>query len=392
MRKRDKSDSLDYALKVLFHPILEDSEEFGRWIRDKRNRRLYSDLKMSYDRLALEQKELPDVRLEWERFKEKDLRQPPVVRQTRRKNINIPIRFWQRSAAAVLLLTMAFCAAWLYKKHLDDTRMIPVVSALPYPQEVVLSSDKGEQYYVSKKTDTISLAGVDIDNVRHSIAYNDVGRQQQQVEMHTLRTPRGKNFQVTLSDGTKVWLNAESQLRYPTRFDDSERRVELEGEAYFQVHEDAGHPFVVQTEQLSAKVLGTSFNFRSYQHADTHLTLVEGKVAVNVRGNADSWILSPGQDVYIDSDGCLKIQDVDTRTFTAWIEGYYYFDNVTLAQIMRELGHWYNVNIYFKRKKPMDYRLNLWVFRDSPLDTVLEQLNQFGKVHATLSAGTIIIE
>ena len=100
------------------------------------------------------------------------------------------------------------------------------------------------------------------------------------VETHTLTTPHGKDFKLTLADGTIVWLNAESRLEYPSRFVGSERRVKLTGEAYFQVTKDASHPFVVETEQLQARVLGTELNVRSYKAADSQVTLINGKVEV----------------------------------------------------------------------------------------------------------------
>lgn len=102
--------------------------------------------------------------------------------------------------------------------------------------------------------------------------------------------------------------------------------------------------------------------------------------------------MSPGEDASIGADGKIAVQQVNTESYTAWTEGYFYFEDVQLSQIMKELGRWYNVSIYFQKAQSMNYRFNFWANRNASIESTLEQLNLLGKVHATLHAGTITIE
>jgi len=286
---------------------------------------------------------------------------------------------------------VGFACGWYFNHSKDKAHPVTIMHVLPQPQEVILSSNKGKQVILSEQhADTLRIAGAQLEN-NHTITYSQSALLDEAIEIHTLQTPRCKDFQITLPDGTMVWLNAESTLRYPSRFSDKERIVELTGEAYFQVKKDSIHPFIVRTQHLTTQVLGTRFNFRSYGHEPCHVTLIEGKVAISRPGHTESQTLKSGQNACLTDEGTIQVKQVNTLPFTAWTEGYFYFEDIKLYQIMKELGRWYNLTIRFEKPQSMDHRFNFWADRRAPVETTLEQLNLLGKVLATLEGNTITI-
>lgn len=189
-------------------------------------------------------------------------------------------------------------------------------------------------------------AGIVIDE---HVAYDDGTRLfgQEAIDEHAtlvLSTPRGGQYQITLSDGTKVWLNAESKLIYPHQFAEGTRSVELEGEAYFEVAYQANSPFVITTSREKIEVLGTHFNVNSYS-ADQSSTvaLLEGKVKVSLEDKV-SEILRPGQQSVV-SNGSMEVQTVNVEEIVAWKNGEFMFNNETLDRIMLKLSRWYDLDI-----------------------------------------------
>ncbi|MDR2283676.1 MAG: FecR domain-containing protein, partial [Sphingobacterium sp.] len=156
--------------------------------------------------------------------------------------------------------------------------------------------------------------------------------------------PRGGQYQITLSDGTKVWLNSDSRLKYPLHFIGAERTIELEGEAYFEVSHNY-KPFVVKTDRQRIQVLGTKFNVSSYSdNTVATTTLLEGSVRVSTPyGNN---LLAPGHELVVTTSGS-KMNEVYAKDAIAWKEGLFVFDNITLDDVMDKVSRWYNVDIHF---------------------------------------------
>ncbi len=209
------------------------------------------------------------------------------------------------------------------------------------------------------------------------------------VEERVITTPRGKVQTIILTDGTRVLLNNESRLQFPTRFTGDTRTVLVEGEAYFTVAKDASHPFIVRSRDISTTALGTKFNVKAYKDKAIHITLVDGSVRVT-DGNNQEVILKPGEDVSTVNDK-LVIADADTKTYKQWEEGYFYYDNVPLIDVLIELGRWYNVNIELQNRKLMSYRLHFIADRNASIDDALERLNEFRYLHAERKGDKIIV-
>ncbi|MBO9727883.1 MAG: DUF4974 domain-containing protein [Chitinophaga sp.] len=171
------------------------------------------------------------------------------------------------------------------------------------------------------------------------------------IQYNKLSTARGEQYQITLPDGTKVWLNAATTLTFPTSFANlPSRKVDVTGEAYFEVTPDAAHPFIVRTTQQEVKVLGTSFNINNY--ADEPLaktTLIQGAIKIN-----NGKTLTPGQQAISAKDGAMKIANVATEATIAWKNGYFEFNDEDIYEIMRKVSRWYNVEVIYEGDIPMN--------------------------------------
>ena len=160
---------------------------------------------------------------------------------------------------------------------------------------------------------------------------------------NTLHVPHGESYSVTLPDGTQVWLNAMTSLKFPSTFENASRRmVELEGEAYFEVARDSLHPFQVITACQKIVVTGTSFNITAYAGEVSHTTLCSGNVTVET-AEAGEVRLLPGQQLSVYPEGRVKVDEVNTGMYTAWRIGEYYFDNRTLEEVFLTLGRWFEI-------------------------------------------------
>lgn len=386
-----QQEDIDYALDVLAHPELELTEAFRTWLQDETHRRLYLDLKAAHDGLALQEQAMPDVHEEWARFLKRSdiLPSPARISITNNHTTVWNRRKFQVAAAAILLILATSVGFWLYEPQ-KQVAPVALMKRNPQPQEVVLSNDQGGNIILSEQTDRDSLASLGATLTGdQQLAYGPTSGQETTVSTQTLQTPRGKDFKIVLSDGTEVWLNAESTLTYPSRFHEAQRIVELDGEAYFKVAKDSARPFIVRSGKVETQVLGTSFNFRNYTHSTPHVTLVEGRVLVT--GHDTSVTLHPNEDAQISDDGTIRVTQVDPRSYTAWVDGYFYFDNASLEEIMRELGRWYNLNILFENPEAMKYHFNFWASRKNGIHNVIELLNDLGKVKASLDNNALII-
>jgi len=169
------------------------------------------------------------------------------------------------------------------------------------------------------------------------------------VSYNTLTTPVGGQYQVTLPDGTKVWLNAASSVRYPTRFEGATRKVELTGEGYFEVAATSAMPFVVTHGTMQIQVLGTHFNVNAYEDNDKlKVTLVEGSVKVLDTATRDARLIRPGEQALLDKDGHIALdRDADVEEVLAWKNGLFQFTGTGIREVMEQIARWYNVEVTY---------------------------------------------
>ena len=209
---------------------------------------------------------------------------------------------------------------------------------------------------------------------------------------NTLIVPRGGSYQLCLSDGTKVWLNAESSLTYPSVFGKvGKREVELVGEAYFEVTKATDRPFIVHTKKQNVIVLGTKFNLSAYPKAYTQTTLVEGKVCVKSLHKQQDLVLLPNQQAVLTEECKLLKKNVDAETYISWINGIYEFNHVSLLDITSQLSRWYNVEIQFSNNSLKEKYFTGAISRNYELGFALEIIQEVSNVVFNRNGKTIMV-
>lgn len=199
------------------------------------------------------------------------------------------------------------------------------------------------------------------------------------IKYNTVSTPRGGQYQIVLADGSKVWLNAASSLRFPTSFSGKNRKVELTGEAYFEVAHNKNIPFLVTVKGIEVLVLGTHFNINSYDDEEVvKTTLLEGSVRETIEDKSQSVLIEPGQQVQVGKGKIVSVlNNVDVTQVTAWQKGLFEFNNSDLPTIMRQISRWYDVEIIYQGKIG-DARFGGGISKSLPLSEVLKLLKANG--------------
>ena len=214
-----------------------------------------------------------------------------------------------------------------------------------------------------------------------------------EVEYNIMETPRGAEFQLVLSDGTKVWLTAGTKLRYPVKFAGGERRVYLSGEAYFEVEHDAEAPFIVNTESMDLQVLGTSFNIKAYDDESMVITtLVTGKIRQEFPEVGKNITLTPSrQSIFDRVSGKLETHQADVQAVLAWKEGKIIANDERLEDIFRQLSRWYDFKVVYTQPSLKDVRFYLHSNRYAEVRTILEHLQTTKGIHFTYAENTIYV-
>ncbi|WP_303178976.1 FecR family protein [uncultured Butyricimonas sp.] len=207
------------------------------------------------------------------------------------------------------------------------------------------------------------------------------------VEYHKVVVPRGGEYNLKLADGTNVWMFAESEIRFPTRFKGNKREVYLSGEAYFEVHHDPVHPFYVKTKSLDVKVLGTSFNVKAYNNMEVvETSLVEG--VVSVKDN----VLRPNmQAVFHKNTGDFSYRKINGESYRLRKERVFVFDEERLDDILQEMARWYDFEIFYQNPEMADKRFGFKLEKYEHVDTLLDILELTGEVRFTMKGKTLTV-
>lgn len=327
------------------------------------------------------------------------------------QQINTPIikpdttrRLWYYiSAAASVLVILGIATYFYYPQIHRSTRPTSIAQDVkdigPGGNKAILTLGNGDKVVLEEaKNGLISQQGNASVNKTDSgsLFYNNVTSNAAATMVYnTLSTPYGGQYQMTLQDGTKVWLNAGSSLRYPTSFPGNERNVTLTGEAYFEVAKDKARPFFVTVNAgsgapMTVKVLGTHFNINAYPDEQHNIvTLLEGAVKVDC-GQANA-LLVPGKEAILNkASGNMNIKDGDTEGAIAWKNGYFLFDNEKIESIMRQISRWYNVEISYQGDvsgKAIGGSLS----RSKNVSEVLNMLELTGTVHFKINGRRITV-
>jgi len=323
----------------------------------------------------------PDATSEWDKV-ESRLQNSDSQREDEEKSkdkvIMRRIKLWAFTATAAAAIFAGLFFHVAFKAESTDGSFV----AFDYnkaPQQITLVQDEEKPVNLLGK-DSITFVKEDSQNVK------ETPKEQQ------LSTPRGMDFKVILSDGTEVWLNAESTIKFPSSFIEGERRVEINGEAYFKVTHDKQKPFVVITDGMNIRVLGTEFNIRNYEAEEPCVSLVKGSVSVV---NPDNKILEcslkPGQNAWRDEKGTLHVGKADTYSVTQWVDGFFYFEDISLVNLLRELGRWYNFGVVFKEATKTNYRLHFSASRKDGINEALSNISSIVKLDIRIEGHDIVV-
>lgn len=299
-------------------------------------------------------------------------------------------RWWRKLAAAVAVAAIAGGGYWALR-HTSRTTTVPeaqpqvakATDAQPGGNRATLTLSNGQQINLDNSGNGVvaNQGNMNVTKLADGqLAYNKASEEKPAAMLfNTLSTPRAGQFSLTLPDGSKVWLNNASSIRYPVAFTGSSREVELSGEAYFEIAKDASHPFRVAVHKgdktSTIEVLGTSFNIMAYDDEGAErTTLVEGSVRF-VHGDA-STLLKPEEQSVLDEKGSLKtLNHVNVAEITAWKNGYFHFDHSSLETTMRQLARWYDVDVQYEENvKEQQFNGMGKIQRNLPLSVVLKGL------------------
>jgi len=312
----------------------------------------------------------------------------------KRKNYNLV-------AAAAVLLTVIGAGSYFWLFNKPTTEQPATSKAQVKPKDLppgrdaaVLTLADGKTIILDSASGTISKqGGATVINVKGQVSYAKASGKENQpaVVYNTVTTARGNQYQLILADGSKVWLNSASSLRFPTSFTGKSRDVELDGEGYFEIAKDASKPFHVKTRTQDIEVLGTHFNVNAYNDEEaTKTTLIEGKVKVSQSLKGQSAILKPGEQAVLVANSPFTIDhSPDLDQVMAWKNGWFEFDNTDIKTIMRQISRWYDVDIRYETKTNNE-TYGGRISRSLNLSNILKMLESYG-VHYRLEGKTVSI-
>ena len=354
--------------------------------REEQMRQLLKTMFMSRQALKLREKQEYDVHEAWQR----------VNKRTIAKGSRRMIRGWMKYAA-LFILFLGIVSLW----RVYDNKEKPIVatvqsdSILPGSLKAELILANGERIVLDSEARSKEMEALGIklenDTVNGLLKYeagavdNSIG-----MKYNTLNVPKGGEYSLILPDGSRVWLNSETTLRFPVQFTGGKRVVYLSGEAYFRVKKDTSAAFHVYTKQQEITVLGTTFNVSAYENDwFTETTLIEGKVAVE--GGAERVVMKPSEQYILDKrSGVGELKEVETEFYTSWIDGKFYFTSFTFEEIVKKLERWYDFTMIYEEDDIRQMRFSGVINKHRPIEEMLRFLEKTTDIHFKISGKNIV--
>ena len=324
-----------------------------------------------------------------------------IVRKETHSPKRISLNKLMRYAAIFLLLITSVASVYYIiqeNKKLSQNQFANEITP-GSPKAKLILADGDELNLEDEKNSILEeKGGILIENRDYTINYNDssVINTIEENLIHTLEVPKGGEFSLILSDGSKIHLNSMTTLRYPVKLNDDYRVVELvKGEAFFEVAKEANRPFIVKTPNARLKILGTSFNVSSYEdNAQSFITLETGSLEVqNLVDVNDKVVLKPNQQAVIESDGLglIAVNEVDASIYSSWRNGTFVFKDESLENIMQVLARWYNIEIFFESESMKAIQFSANMDKYSNIEPILELLQLTKKVKIETDRNYVLI-
>lgn len=291
---------------------------------------------------------------------------------------------WSRMVAAASVIVVVGLGLYFYRSHSGNEQQTSYAHDIaPGKNKATLTLANGQKILIdeARAGNIASQSGVRISKTADGqIIYEITASKSGKLEYNTLTTTRGEQTQVRLPDGSIVFLNAASSLKYPTSFIHlKERRVDLSGEGYFEISKDKAHPFIVKTAKQEVEVLGTHFNINAYEDEPAvKTTLLEGSIKLSTKGH---WkVLKPNEQATLSNNG-IDVQQADTEETVAWKNNEFLFKNDDFRTNMRKIARWYNVEVVYASNVPENFRFGGFLSRSRNLSEVLRLMEKTGTVH-----------
>ena len=375
------------AKKLMGVILPEDEEKLNAWLEeDVRNKDLYRrSLEVeNFSTRNMYAKRL-DVEHTWDALKEQ------LAGQRKRRSL---FSAWQIGVAASVILLVGIGLYWGFNKK-PKVKQVEVAAHVEMGgAKAILVTSRGDEIVLQDSSvQLITLGGGMVaknDGVQVSYKENEGAGKEDVLEYNTIRVPRGGEYKLFLSDNTEVFLNSDSEIRFPVKFGKGKRDVFLRGEAFFVVTKDASRPFVVNAnDKMSVEVLGTQFNLQAYpDDAFVETTLNEG--AVRVFNGKQGVRLRPDEQAVYD-EGKFTVRKVDASSYSAWKEGRFMLLNHSLENIMTRLARWYNIDIFWENPEVKEYHFSGELARYEDFTEILRMLELATRVHFEVKDRTVFV-
>jgi len=380
---------IDFAIiweKINQTLTAEEEIQLSTWLNESPSHRHYFDEAVRYyqEGSGFNESE-SDTEKAWEAIKNKEFKK-------NRSNLG-----WIISLSAAVVAIFLIVTWLLPSKKIENTLVqANKVELIKHGtnQATLILDDGSVLDLASSKKLQLTEGGSDIKIEGTKLRYTKKSNVSQEIKYNTLSVPRGGEFFLQLSDGTKVWLNSETILRYPVQFVGNERRVELTGEAFFEVTRNEKVPFYVESGEQTVRVLGTEFNISSYKENPLiYTTLVKGSVEVFLKDKPEirQTLLPNEQSSTGKAETQISKHKVDPYRFIAWKEGRFVFEDQNLGEIMNTLSKWYDINAVFAREDIRNIRFTGNLPRYADFDEILKKIGKTNEVKFMIENKNVII-
>ena len=299
--------------------------------------------------------------------------------------------------AAVLLFPILVVGSW---KLMHETEQVSIVASSVAPiqpgcSQAVLVLDDGRKVFLKEEEEGVISEDkeITVTGEKDRLVYtSSEGKNVDEIRFNELEVPRGGEYKVRLADGTLVYLNSATRMKYPIKFDEKERKVYLSGEAYFEVAKDPERPFFVEMEGVEVRVYGTSFNVNTHQEGNIQTVLVKGSIGVKVLSSGMESMIRPGQMAeFKQGNTKVDVKDVNVAVYTDWKDGIFRFENQRLEDILTVLSNWYDVDVFYQTAFVKELHFSGYMERYKDVSVILEAITLSTGVTFSIQGKTIIV-
>ena len=299
--------------------------------------------------------------------------------------------------AAVLLFPILVVGSW---KLMHETEQVSIVASSVAPiqpgcSQAVLVLDDGRKVFLKEEEEGVISEDkeITVTGEKDRLVYtSSEGKNVDEIRFNELEVPRGGEYKVRLADGTLVYLNSATRMKYPVKFDEKERKVYLSGEAYFEVAKDPERPFFVEMEGVEVRVYGTSFNVNTHQEGNIQTVLVKGSIGVKVLSSGMESVIRPGQMAeFKQGNTKVDVKDVNVAVYTDWKDGIFRFENQRLEDILTVLSNWYDVDVFYQTVSVKELHFSGYMERYKDVSVILEAITLSTGVTFSIQGKTIIV-